>query len=200
MFFRLNRYFWIDKPNGMRIKLYMALLGCKPPGRHTEQHDVFFGIGGSLNELVPDILAFWPEADGKIHIDAWREVAVVDGYTVNVIPRSQADTSQTRPKLFFVNLGGYKENDFEEYHYKCLAVASDAAGAIKQAKEQTFWKHSISAHIDDKYGIDVDDIYEIDEVLPAHLKQKYAISVLSGHTGEEDTLHPGYLKLSKLVK
>ncbi len=177
----------------------MLLLGCKPNGRHTEQHDMFFGIGESLKDLVPDILGFWPEADGKMHIDAWREVNAVNGYAIQVIPRGNVAESVAAEKLFFVNLGGYKENDFEEYHYKCLVVAADPAGAIRQAKEQTFWKHSVSAHIDDKYGIDVDDIYEIEDVLPAHFKEKYEISIRLGEASEEDTLHPGYLKLSKLV-
>ncbi|MGN6440105.1 MAG: DUF1543 domain-containing protein [Agriterribacter sp.] len=35
----------------------MLLLGCKPAGRHTEQHDVFFGIGASLKDLIPDIIS-----------------------------------------------------------------------------------------------------------------------------------------------
>jgi hypothetical protein len=56
------------------LKIYMILLGCKPPGRNTEQHDLFFGIGRSLSDVKGDILDFWTEAGGKIHIDAWREV------------------------------------------------------------------------------------------------------------------------------
>jgi hypothetical protein len=47
-------------------KLFMLLLGCKPLGRNTEQHDIFFGIADSLPELKPEILNFWPEAQGKI--------------------------------------------------------------------------------------------------------------------------------------
>lgn len=179
----------------------MLLLGCKPGGRHTEQHDVFFGIGKSLPDLVPDILAFWPEADGKIHIDAWREVNTVDGYSIQIIKKEvNAPNQETTHKLFFVNLGGYKANDFEEYHYKCLSVAANTAEAIKQAKAQTFWKHSISAHIDDKYGIDVDDIYEIEDVLAPHLKERYVIMIKKDDSvASEDELHPGYLKLSKLI-
>lgn len=61
------------------LKLFMVLLGCKPAGRHTEQHDIFFGVATSLKELVPEIKAFWKEGGDKIHIDAWREVTVVDG-------------------------------------------------------------------------------------------------------------------------
>ena len=182
------------------IKLYMLLLGCKPNGRHTEQHDVFFGIGNSLKDLVPDIIGFWPEANGKIHIDAWREVNTVDGYSISIMKRSAIQKPGEVHKLFFVNLGGYKENDFEEYHYKCLAVAADTAGAIKQAKAQTFWKHSISSHIDDKYGIDVDDVYEIGEVLTRHAKEEYQV-VIKENTAvlSDDKLQPGYLKLSKLM-
>lgn len=182
------------------IKLYMLLLGCKPEGRHTEQHDIFFGIGTSLTDFVPAIIEFWPEANGKIHIDAWREVNVVDGYSITVRMRADLSSNEQRHKLFFLNLGGYKEGDFEEYHYKCLSVAANAAEAISQAKAQTFWKHSVSSHIDDKYGIDVDDIYEIEEVLAPCLKEKYEIRVeKSADTSLADELHPGYLKLSKLI-
>jgi len=181
----------------MDDKLYMLLLGCKPQGRHTEQHDIFFGIGTSLKDLVPGILEFWPGA-GKIHIDAWREVTAVEGYTIKVKPRGSRHTDANGLRLFFVNLGGYKENDFEEYHYKCLSVAPDTAKAIQQAKAQVFWKHSISPHIDDKYGIDVDDIFEIEEVLAPQAKEQYTLIIEKTEISTPDELHPGYLKLSKL--
>lgn len=183
----------------MDHKLYMLLLGCKPEGRHTEQHDIFFGIGTSLKDLVPEILDFWPEAGEKIHIDAWREVTVVDGYTIRVKQREGWDRSRKELKLFFVNLGGYKEKDFEEYHYKCLSVAADAAEAVRQAKAQTFWKHTISSHIDDKYGIDVDDIYEIEDVLSSGTKEQYVVVIETAKQAIPDELYPGYLKLSKLM-
>lgn len=182
------------------LKLYMLLLGCKPQGRHTEQHDVFFGIGASLKDLAPDIVSFWPEANGKIHIDAWRAVTVVDGHAISIGLRNGVLEPQNPRKLFFVNLGGYKENDFEEYHYKCLSVGTTAADAIRQAKEQVFWKHSISSHIDDRYGIDVDDIYEIEEVLAPRLKEEYTVIVGDyKNSRSADELHPGYLKLNKLA-
>ena len=68
------------------MKLFMLLLGCKPKGRHTEQHDIFFGAGKTVKDLVPDITAFWPEPN-KVHIDAWREVTEVDGYSVRLIEK-----------------------------------------------------------------------------------------------------------------
>ena len=71
------------------LKLYMVMIGCRPKGRFTEQHDIFFGIGNSLKELIPKMKAFWPEAKGKIHIDAWREVTVVDNCIIEVVPKSE---------------------------------------------------------------------------------------------------------------
>lgn len=92
-------------------KLFMLLLGCKPQGRHTEQHDIFFAIATELNELVPAIKEFWPEANGKIHLDAYRVVNHVDGYQVNVVEKvAQSEANQ---KLFFLNLGGYQSKVFE---------------------------------------------------------------------------------------
>src|SRR5690348_14562194 len=116
------------------LKLYMVLLGCKPTGRNTEQHDLFFGIGNSLSEIKKDILDFWKEANGKIHIDGWREVQFVDGYTIKIVKKEEGSESR-KGKLFFINLGGYKQNEFEEFHYKMLTVAADKGIAIQRSRQ-----------------------------------------------------------------
>src|SRR5471030_220176 len=95
------------------LKLYMLLIGCTPPGRHTEQHDVFFCIGTSMKGLIPDIIDFWPEAEGQMHVDGWREVNLVDGYEIKVVDRNADNTAKER-QLFFINLGGYKQGVFDE--------------------------------------------------------------------------------------
>lgn len=183
------------------LKLFMLLLGCKPPGRNTEQHDLFFGIGRTLSDSREDILNFWKEGGGKIHIDGWREVQQVNGYRIEVLPRSGPVDAQEE-KLFFINLGGYKQNEFEEFHYKLLVVAKDKGEAIQQAKETAFYRHTgfegAASHIDDKYGVDVDDIYQVEEVLSPHLKNNYRICISKTSTVHEDELHLGYLKLEKL--
>lgn len=186
-------------------KMYMLLLGCKPKGRHIEQHDIFFGIGQSLKDLVPDIIAFWPEPE-KIHIDAWREVTEVDGYNVRVIEKETElpGTEEKNIRLFFVNLGGYKQNEFEEYHYKMLIAGCDKSTAIQKAKESAFYRHTgfkgADSHIDDKYGVDVDDLYEIEDILPEYLKEKYSLKVLPAQAIQKDEWHLGYTKLSKLIE
>jgi hypothetical protein len=182
------------------LQLYFLLLGCKPNGRHTEQHDVFFGVGESLKDLIPQIENFWPDA-GKIHLDSWREVTVVDTYAIKVIPKE--DATNNAHKLFFLNLGGYKPCDLEEYHYKLLTVAADKTEAIAKAKQTAFYLHNgfsgAPSHIDDKYGVDVDDVYEIEDILPATIKTQYAIEIEEVAIPlTEDQLHIGYVKLSSL--
>jgi hypothetical protein len=176
----------------------MVLLGSKPPGRHVEQHDFFFGIAPSLKDLVPYIKLFWPEAGGTIHIDGWREVTVVDGYQVVIVPRTGQDDLCHDKKLFFINLGGYQENKFEEQHYTLLTVKSDRATALKEAKKTLFFKQGIGTHIDDKYGIDVDDLYEIDEILNPSQKQDFSIKLIPSADLQENPIHLGYWKLSSL--
>ena len=184
------------------LKLFMLILGCRPANRLTEQHDIFFGIGYNLKDLVPAMFQFWPEAKQKIHIDAWREVTQADGYTVQIIPRQDA-TQSAKTKLFFINLGGYKPGEFEEYHYKMLVAADDKGTAIKKSKETAFYKHTgfagATSHIDDKYGVDIDDLHEIPDILSDNFKKKYSIQLTPTIAVKEDELHIGYLPLSKLA-
>ncbi|TDS12229.1 uncharacterized protein DUF1543 [Sphingobacterium paludis] len=175
----------------------MVLLGCKPTGRFTEQHDIFFGIGTDLRDLKPAMNDFWAEADGKLHVDAWREVTVVDGYSIAV--RSRGDGASSDLKLFFVNLGGYRGQDFEEYHYKQLVVARDVAEATAKAKSSNFFREHISPHIDDKYGLDVDDIFTVEDALPAGMRERYQLVIHSAAEGvAEDDVAIGYVKFSSL--
>jgi hypothetical protein len=178
------------------LKLYMAILGCTPKGRLTEQHDVFFGIGPSILDLKPDMYAFWPDA-GQLHIDSWREVTHVNGYEITIVPREEF--IPVPENLFFLNLGGYKRNDLEEYHYKMLAVAPAMANAIKASMKTVFYKHygfkGAESHIDEKYALDVDDMHKVEDVLAPPLKEKYSLKITPTTSLFEDELHVGYLML-----
>jgi hypothetical protein len=182
--------------------LFMVMLGATPAGRLTEQHDIFFGIATHLKELVPAMKAFWPEAKGRIHIDAWRTISAIDGYKIEI--GSRLEKSSIQEKLFFINLGGYKENEFEEYHYKVLTVAKNKSEAIKKAKQTTFYKHcgfkGATSHIDDKYGVDVDDIYDIEDILAPQYKEQYSLKITKSSNLASDLVEIGYLKIDKLVK
>ena len=192
-------------------KLFMLLLGCRPKGRFTEQHDIFFGIAGNIRDLITEIKQSWPEAKGNIHIDAWRAVTSVNNCKISILENNvqlkQPVSQGSDLRLFFVNLGGYKDDEFDEFHYKVLVAAKDMKIAQRAAMNTTFFKHySISqigihkkatAHIDDKYGIDVDEIYPVTDILSP--SQKAAYSIVITQTDEpEDAMNLGYLKLADL--
>ena len=179
----------------------MIMLGCRPNGRYTEQHDIFFGIGNSLKEIVPEFKNFWKNA-GSIHIDAWREVTNVDNYKIEILSKGANQSDEN--SLFFINLGGYKENEFEEYHYKVITVAKTLADAQKKSKQTTFYKHcgfgtSAASHIDDKFGIDIDDSFNVKEILMPVFKDNFDIKITKSDTVlPDDKLHIGYVKLDKI--
>jgi hypothetical protein len=184
------------------FKLFMLMLGCRPKGRHTEQHDIFFGLAEKPADLIPQMLQFWPEAKGVLHVDAWREVSHVSGYRIEVTEKTDQPAIDDSIKLFFINLGGYKQNEFDEFHYKMLIAGSSKAAAVSIAKQSAFYKHTgfkgATSHIDDKYGIDVDDLYEIKDILPPSIKEKYQLVLSTATAPTEDLLHIGYFKLTAL--
>ncbi|WP_285270142.1 DUF1543 domain-containing protein [Kaistella rhinocerotis] len=182
------------------MKLFYLNLGATPAGRNIEQHDVFFGIAESLRDLVPQIKDFWPEANGEIHIDAWQQVNAVDGFTVNVVPKTEISPEQ---HLFFLNLGGYKPGLFAELHEQHLMVGTSMPEIIKRVKQTEFYKtmgfKNAESHIDDKYGVDIDDIFRVEDILPAEMKEKYSIVLEeTDATLSANPMKVGYFKLSKL--
>jgi len=191
---------FVDSCTMSDLKLFMVLVGCRPKGRYTEQHDIFFGIGRKLADLVPHIQAFWPEAKGKFHIDAWREVSQVGGFSVQIV--EAGDAVENSHHLFFLNLGGYRPGEFEELHHKMLVVAPDSAKAVAAAKQTQFYKAAgfkgAASHIDDKYAIDVDEIYAVSDMLSSDFAA-FAIAIRE-QNGPEDEQHIGYLKLSRLLE
>lgn len=186
------------------MKLFMVLIGCKPEGRHTEQHDIFFGIAQTLADLVPQLKSFWP-GKHRLHIDAWREVTTVGQFNIRIVSaKKKAISKAEAPQLFFLNLGGYRPGEFEEYHYKLLEVAPNLSTAIQAAKQTAFFKHTgfkgATSHVDDKYGIDIDDSYLVEDLLSAELREKYHIQITPGRKATADEWHIGYTKLSSLTK
>jgi hypothetical protein len=186
----------------LQLKLFMVLLGANPKGRFVEQHDYFFGVAGSLKELVPAIKAAWADAGNTLHLDGWREVNVVEGYQIIVAPKEQTATAPGK-KLFFINLGGYQTGKLEEQHYVMLTVQDDRLPAVKESMRSLFYKTNNSpgahSHIDEKFGVDVDDMYRIEDILSPEAKEKYQLIITPGADMPEDEIHLGYFKLDKLV-
>ena len=81
-----------------------------------------------------------------------------------------------------------------------IIAAADKAEAINISKQTAFFKHTgfkgATAHIDDKFGVDVDDVYEITDILPVPAKEKYGILVTPADSLAEDEMNLGYFKLT----
>ena len=183
------------------MKLFYVILGATIIGRNTEQHDVFFGIGESLKDLVPDMKKFWPEAKG-IHIDCYQEVNFVDGFEIKIVNKN-AEIPENN--LFFINLGGYKRGRFEELHEQYLMVDESMPKIIRRVKKTDFYKTmgfpEAVSHIDDKLGVDIDDIFKVSDLLSLKMKEKYSVVLeKSDVQNQENFTHIGYLALTKLKK
>ena len=191
--------------------LYMVQLGGRPKGRLIEQHDIFFGVANQLHELIADINSHWPEVKNKWHIDSYRAITKVGDYSIKLLESNEQVENSSDLKLFFINLGGYQQGSFEEFHYKLLIVATSQADAIKQAKQSEFYKtftfkdratpFNAASHIDDKFEVDVDDIYNVNDLIPnIQLLIEPIVNTENSLETEEDKEYVGYLSIKKLRK
>jgi hypothetical protein len=183
------------------MNLYLLLLGAEAPGRVVEQHNYFFGIAEHLPGPLPEARAFWPDAGHSLHIDGWREVNKVDDCTVRVVPLA-GDGPASGNKLFFLNLGGCTRGELEEQHNTVLTVRNSRLAAIQFTKKSLFFKTKslkgiASAHIDKKYGIDMDTVHYIEDLLSPASKAQYRIVFGNGTGIPDDKIHLGYFKLDK---
>ncbi|MGP4717455.1 DUF1543 domain-containing protein [Psychrobacter sp. T6-6] len=194
------------------LTLYMVQLGGRPKGRLIEQHDMFFGVANQVSGLVVGINQHWPEVKNKWHIDSYRAVTKVDGYTIKLLESGEQVSTEADLKLFFINLGGYQRGSFEEFHYKLLVVATSQAQAIKQAKQSDFYKQftftdidsplDAASHIDDKFEVDIDDIYNVNDLISNVQLLIEPIAEIGEYNIEigEDKEYVGYLSIKNLRK
>ncbi|WP_087814271.1 DUF1543 domain-containing protein [Psychrobacter sp.] len=190
--------------------LFMVQLGGRPEGRLIEQHDIFFGVANQVSELVEDINHHWPEVKNKWHIDSYRAITKVGNHTVKLIESNNQTANDNGLKLFFINLGGYQQGSFEEFHHKLLIVAATQADAIKQAKQSTFYKEftfkdkdspfNAASHIDDKFEVDIDDIYNVNDLV-SNVQILIEPTIHNSHelaNADEDKEYVGYLSIKNL--
>jgi hypothetical protein len=86
-----------------------------------------------------------------------------------------------------------------------LTVAKDKGEAIAAAKKTAFYLHTgfgkiATSHIDDKYGVDVDDIFEINDILSTEVKNNFSINISQNKINNlpKDEINLGYFKLDSL--
>ena len=141
----------------VNLKLFAVYLGGRADGCNTELHDVVFTCGNKIEDTYIDLIDKWFGNIDRLHVDSWVEINKVDGYNVSL---SQTKNI-SKNKLFYINLGGYDKNKFEELHESEFLVGEKKLSIKKRAKE-TLMKGLDQVHTDDLY--DVDDCIEINKV------------------------------------
>jgi hypothetical protein len=112
------------------MKLFMFYVGGNFRNSNTELHDVRFSVGETVPDCYQDLRAQWWGDPKSLHLDCWGEVAQADGHDVVLVEEQPAAVEN---RLFFVNLGGYRPDQFAELHRNVLVVAPSEIAAKARA-------------------------------------------------------------------
>lgn len=169
------------------LKLYAVVLGGAAEKSNTELHDVVFTVGNTIKDCYFQLLEKWFGLPEKMHIDSYMELDVVDGFEISL---HKEKSNNKDKKLFFINLGAYKEGDFVEHHANTFLVGRLATEIKKRAKDKLLTGYD-EVHKDDLY--EVDDMIAIEELDGYHVHLK--------PTDKTESLKPvnGYHVLPKKV-
>ncbi len=161
--------------------LFIIGIGGRISKANIEVHDVQFIIAENLSDTYDILKMDW--YGNSLHIDGYKILKGIDGYRLQL----EAYPQKTELNLFFVNMGGYAKDYFNELHEFGLF----AALTEKEAKE-TAKKHLLK-HISD---IHVDDICNINDCLKFADGEKNYIHIIPD--SQSYNMHPdwsGYIKL-----
>ena len=94
------------------MKLFSVFLGGRAHKCNTELHDVVFTLGERIEDTYTDLLGKWFGLPDRLHIDSWVDLNIVEGYKISLSKKK----NKSNKKLYFINLGAYEKNKFEELH------------------------------------------------------------------------------------
>ena len=147
------------------MKLFSVFLGGRANKCNTELHDVVFCLGEKIEDTYIDLLRKWFGLPDRLHIDSWVYLNIVEGYKISLSKKK----NKSNKKLYFVNLGAYEKNRFEELHESKFMVDVNKVNVKKRAKELLLIGKE-QVHLDDLY--DVDDCIEIKKVSGYYINLK----------------------------
>ena len=130
------------------LKLFAVLLGGRAEGCNIELHDVVFVVARSIEDSYPTLVDKWFGTPNRLHIDSFIELDFLDGYEISVSDK----LCQNEASLFFINMGGYKENHFGEVHETSFCVSKTEQEATDRAKS-SMPSYIYQQHCDDKLNI-----------------------------------------------
>ncbi|AKX43768.1 hypothetical protein AKN87_00550 [Thiopseudomonas alkaliphila] len=116
----------------MAYKLGMFYLGGGATGANLELHDLQFVAVETVEQAYPRLRQAWVGDKHKLHLDGYSWITWADGYAVSL----SKSKPEGRLKLFFVNVGGYRQGQLAELHEFALFVAETPEQAKQKALEQ----------------------------------------------------------------
>lgn len=131
------------------MNLFVVYIGGSHAHSLIELHDIRFILANSIEDTYEPLRKSWWGIPASLHIDAWGILDYADKHTIQL---SKDEPKENSSKLFFVNLGGYDQNQFTELHKNIFVVAANEFEAKHKAlKQVTEWK---SPHRDYLYQLD----------------------------------------------
>ena len=126
------------------IFLYLVVLGGRAKKANIELHDVRWVVGSKIKDTYDTLRKDWFGSPKGLHIDSYKKIKYVDGYKINLIyfEKDKIDKNQlikkneTKPHLWFVNIGGYSPTSMQEKHEFGLVIASTKLEAKNVAKSK----------------------------------------------------------------
>lgn len=165
------------------MKLFMVLVGGHTPTSNLEVHDMRFVTGATIQETYETLQSEWWGDPNTLHVDVWGEVNTIDGYDVSLSPTPyEGDMG-----LYFINLGGYVPDLFDEVHKNILIVEKSLPPARQKAKETV--SHWTQAHKDTEF--------EIEKILPLAQVGPYHVHLKPSKNTIPFSFHCAYTPISK---
>ena len=131
----------------------------------------------------------WFGSTTKLHVDAWAELKFIDSHEVELAPGKGA-TNDGDKKLYFINLGAYRKNHFQEIHESAFFVGSSGKEVKQRAKEHLCRGLNV-VHTDDLF--EVDDCILVDEI------DGYHVRLIESKTSQELEITNGYFPIPREI-
>jgi hypothetical protein len=119
------------------MKLFAFYIGGETPNSLIELHDVRVLAAERMEDAYDAIRKSWWGTPESLHLDCWGELTSADGHNITL----EKEPPQGEDKLWFVNLGGYDPDDFNELHKNVFVVApSESKAKVRALKTILHWK------------------------------------------------------------
>jgi len=101
-----------------------------------------------MEDAYDAIRKSWWGTPQSLHLDCWGELTSADGHNITL----KNEPASGEDKLWFVNLGGYDPDDFNELHKNIFVVApTESKAKVRALKTILHWK---AHHKDNQFDVE----------------------------------------------